>query len=49
MMIIFWLEKLFIEVYLILEMPNKEIRKRVKDAELKIAAALRIAGGLLAI
>ena len=38
MLIIFWLKKLFMEVYLILEMPNKERRKRVKDTELKIAA-----------
>ena len=38
MLIIFWLKKLFIEVYLILEMPVKERRKRVKDTELKIAA-----------
>ena len=38
MLIIFWLKKLFIEVYLILEMPVKERRKPVKDTELKIAA-----------
>ena len=29
---------MFTEVYFILEMPNKERRKRVKDTELKIAA-----------
>ena len=38
MLVIFWLKKLFIEVYFSLEMPNKERKKRVKTTGLKIAA-----------